>query len=245
MTGPVVLTRPSRSALPLRQALAAQGLDVLDWPGIELVAELPDSGLEGLIAALSVADAVAFPSPGAVAAAHGFLGDLGQALEAPGRRIYAQGKGTEAALAQAGCGAILVPPQSHAEDLADLIATTQAKNSQVLVLSGSLSSGVLDQALAQQGLQVRTLTLYTNRPPANLERPEQPVACAVFASPSAARNHLHANPWLRAVPAVAIGDTTGTWLKHDGAHTHVVVAAQPTLNALLDAVLATVKGSSA
>ena len=244
MTEPVVLTRPSRSALPLRQALAAQGLDVLDWPGIELIPTLPDGGLEGLIDALQTADAVAFPSPGAVAAAHQFLGDLGQALEAPGRRIFAQGQGTANALAQVGCDAVLVPTQSHARGLADLIASTEPKPSQVLVLSGSLSSGVLDQALVEHGLQVRTLTLYTNRPPANLQRREQPVSCAVFASPSAARNHLHANPWLRTVPAVAIGDTTGTWLKEDGAHTHVVVAAQPTVNALLEAVLGTVKGCS-
>lgn len=238
----VLLTRRHGEEAELRQKLQADGVEVLNWPGIELRPVSLMGGHESLGQALKRASAVVFPSPGAVACAWEQWPDLSQLLISLGLPVYGQGPGTMAQLIDWGLPDVRKPDRANAMGLADLISTDLGAGDHVVMLCGNLSLDVLPARLGQVGIAVEKLVIYENGAPMGLARQPEPLHCAVYASPSAARNHLAVNPWLRQVPAVAYGPTTGQWLREDGGMNLVQVAKTPSCHSLMEAVNLVLKG---
>ncbi len=240
----VLLTRAREDESQLRSHLTDQGLRVLQWPGVQLQPlELP-GGEAALGEALRSAEVIVFPSPGAVRCTWAQWPALGSLLGALGLRIYAQGPGTRAALEARGVLQVTTPLRTDAIGLADRIHRDVPPGTRVVLMVGNLAGDVLPRRLAAAGLSVARLVVYENRPPEDLAQPQCVVDCAVYGSPSAARNHLQNNPWLHAVPGVAYGPTTADWLMQNGDLPRVIVAEGPTWSAVFEAVNHVLKGST-
>jgi len=222
LTAPVVLTRAVGANDRLGAALTGRGIPWVEWPAVafDAVAVAPDA-LDGVTA-------LAFVSPAAVA--------MAGALRWPDVPRVAQGAGTALALVEAGDRADVVADPPDADGLAAaVIATVPA--GPVAIVRGDHGRDVAPERLRAAGYEVRPVTVYRNLEPADLGRPPQAVRAVVYASPSAVRRLLGANPWLRDVPAVAIGPTTAEAL---GDHPDVRIAASPTPEALLATLLESV-----
>jgi uroporphyrinogen-III synthase len=238
-----LLTRLVPDQVHLRAGLEGQGLDVLQWPGISLEPVMIRGGEKALGDALCQADAVVFPSPGAVRCAWLQWPQLGELLIALAPRIYAQGFGTRTALQARGIEQILTPLRTDASGLAARILDTEKSGARVVLMRGTLAGALLPQLLTDGGLVVDSLVVYANRRPEGLARSPRPLDCAVYASPSAAHNHLAENPWLQAVPGVAYGPTTARWLLERGQLAQVEMAREPSWHAVLEAIQRVLKGS--
>lgn len=241
--GCVLLTRAREDESQLRSGLMDQGLTVIQWPGVHLRPIALPGGEEALGHMLRRAKAIVFPSPGAVRCTWAQWPGLGRLLVALGLRIYAQGPGTRAALEARDVTHVTTPLRCDAIGLADRISQDVSPEDRVLLMVGSLAGDVLPRRLEAAGLCVERLVIYENRPPEGLAQPQQGIDCAVYGSPSAARNHLQNNPWLHAVPSVAYGPTTAHWLMQNGDLPRLVVAERPVWSAVLEAVNRVLKGS--
>jgi uroporphyrinogen-III synthase len=105
----------------------------------------------------------------------------------------------------------------------------------VTIICGDQARPNLVAELTAQGCRPVPLVMYHNRPPADLARDPIDLHAAIYHSPSAAQRQLHANPWLRHVPAVAVGKTTAAALQ-SGDHQQVIIAQSPAIAAIIAAV---------
>jgi uroporphyrinogen-III synthase len=217
MTDPVVLTRAPGRNDGLAAALRAAGVPTIEWPALAIVPLRPERLAERLRAPV-----LAFESPSAAEAV---------ADELPEEAVLvAQGPGTAAAL---GRSSVVADPPT-AEGLVAAVAAVAAPGAHVALVRGDKARDVALDGLRALGFEVDPLVVYANRAPADVAHPARPLSAVVYPSPSAVDRLLGANPWLRDVPAVAIGPTTAAAL---AGVARVVVAEAPTDEALRDAVL--------
>lgn len=218
---PVLLTREVRANAPLATALEGVGFSVLQWPGVVLHPVEPAAGAEATRRGLADADVVVFVSPTSVRAAVSVLGGLGPLIPV----AAAMGPATRDALNQAGVSAKWIAEPPSAVAMARVLTADLPFGARVHVLHGDRTRPELRGALEEAGMAHVGHLIYENRAPLDLARPSRALHAVVFSSPSAAQRHLAANPWLRNVPAVAIGATTAAWLEGEGCHPHVVRSA--------------------
>lgn len=233
---PVVLTRALGENQGLADLLAAHGVPSLEWPALRIEIVEPEGGAAAFAAALAEADAVGFVSPNAVRATVALLAPHGGLPRRP--TVVAQGPGTARALSEAGLRphALAAPPTAEGLILA-LLPIARLTGGAVVLPRGDRPLPTVVAGLTAAGVEVRTFTVYANRAPETLAYAPRPVRAAVFSSPSAVERLLGANPWLREVPAVAIGATTAAALR-DAGHDQVIIPPAPTEEALCGALLA-------
>lgn len=221
------------------RALRAAGLEVEQLPTLAttLVCE-PADALTALLAEASPWIAVTSAN-----AARGLAAAAGpQAAELAGARFAAIGPGSEAALAEAGWRAALVPEAASAEALADALLAAGVEA--VTFAHGNLAREALPERLAAAGVAVRRLCVYRTEPAARPADAARRLAVDVitFASPSAVRFLLElATPAereaLRTAASVAIGPTTAAAVRDAGLRL-AAVADPHTIDGLIEATLA-------
>lgn len=205
----VVLTRPRGQNGALVHALRARRIPVLEWPGIVVEAEphqVPRN-----------ADVVVFASPNAVR----------HCTSIPDGLLIAQGPGTARALKQrcANVHSVANPPRSSGV-IGAVVACIQPPAT-VAVVGGDLRSSSSASTLQAHGFRVEVVTVYRNVAPLKLTYAAVPLTAVAYASPSAAKRLIGANPWLLHVPAVAMGPTTADALTDLGA-VNISIASEPT-----------------
>ena len=222
MSRTILLSRQIADAEPLASELDARRYKPLIRPAIDLLA-LPQN--TAVTEALKQASVIALPSPNAARFAQPFL-TQSKAI------IWAQGKST--ALALGPTLSAQVSPGIYADDLAEAIAEAHP-GATVTICCGNLSRPRLAQALSASGCSVEQVELYENRCPRNLAFEATPLRAAIYFSPSAANRHVQANPWLRKVPAIAVGETTAQALQ-SGDFERVIQAPSPAIDDLIAVV---------
>jgi uroporphyrinogen III methyltransferase/synthase len=233
---PVLLTRDRFRDARLSEALEKRGFSVLQWPAIELRPRILKGGQTSLDEALDWADSLVFPSPGAVACVWRQWPDFSLGLRVRRLAVFAQGPGTKRALMQRGLETISVPQNHNSSGLAQCILENSGAGQRALLMVGNLARQELPELLRLGGLETRSLVVYDNCKPLSLARPQIPLACAVYASPSAARHHFEENPWLQGLACVAYGSTTSKWLENQSIPQRLEVADNPSWRAVLAAI---------
>lgn len=206
----VLLTREPPDNRPLRQALAARGVAVVELPCVATAYLQPPAPAPG-------AAAVTFSSRRGV---RGLVraGLAASVLDAAPRPLLgAVGAATAAELAAAGWQAELVADPPEGEVLAGMLVERLRPGARVLAVRGKLRAGGLDAVLRRAGLEVDSLEVYANEEPRVEQRPAFPLAAVFIASPSAARRLLAANPWMRSARFFCIGRSTERALAELGA----------------------------
>ena len=221
MSHPVLISRTEEDAAPLVAALSERGVDSIVWPALRFEARPVG---DDIVARLGNANALAVVSPRAMRFLAAALGE-----DQPDTPVFAQGEATAAAAPQLRA---LPARGPYAEDLAQRIIE-QCDPGLVIRLCGDRARDQLVDALASAGFRTESIVLYDNVTPPNMTRQPRPLRAAIFHSPSAVERQLAANPWLREVPAVAIGRTTAEAL-HSSDHPRVIVAASPAIAAIAE-----------
>lgn len=235
---PVVLTRAPEDNAGLARLLVQAGLPVLEWPAMATEDVVPDGGPAEIRDRLDRADGVVFTSRRGVDALCRLVGPGPVARALATRPAAAVGPATAERLAELGVTCSLTGSGRGAEDLVAALVTRFPAGSRVLIVRSLAAEDRLPELLAAAGLDVSVAALHRPVAPEPVRREPRRLAAVVAASPSAARQVVTWNPWLRRVPFVAIGATTERALREDLGVVRVSVAAAPTDEALCAAVRA-------
>lgn len=214
----VALTRSEEDNQPLRQALADQGIEVLQWPAAAFADVPVEPDREAVAHWLQLARAVTFTSRHGVAAWVRQMGTEG--LRRAGLVIGAVGEGTAAALRAHGVEVSVVAREpSTGATLAQLIADRLLPHKTVLVVQGRFARRELAEGLGHRGLDVRVATVYENavaEPPPVDPALLDPSTLIYAAAPSAVARLLQWYPEARRCRWAAIGPTTAQALADQG-----------------------------
>jgi len=188
----VLVVRARGQGLGLAEALAAEGMEPVLVPAIEIVAPESWCGLDAALVSIRSYDWVVFASANAVEAFAARAGRLGVGAQA--RRIAVVGPATAKAVESVlGQGVDLMPERYVAEDLADVLVPV-VKGASVLIVRAAVARDVLPASLAAAGAVVTVVEAYQNVVPAGsvaalrelfVDGPPDGVA---FTSGSTARN---------------------------------------------------------
>ncbi len=238
----VVLTRERADNAPLREALVARGVPVVEIPCVATVF-VPATLPAGPFAA------AAFTSRRGVLGLEraGLVEPLLAAGPGGGRpRIACVGAATAAELRRVGAEAEIVADPPTGEALARALAAHLAPGSAAALVRGNLSAHDIEGDLRRAGIGCSPIVVYENVAPEVPALRPFPVAAVVVASPSAARRLLAANPWLAAAAFAAFGATTERALRDLGAtRVHLTGTALPEQVARLEALCALAGGAGA
>ncbi|MDD5309597.1 MAG: uroporphyrinogen-III synthase [Deltaproteobacteria bacterium] len=239
-SGPaVVLTREAADNAPLKEALAARGVPVVEIPCVS-TAFVPATMPRGPFAAV------------AIASRRGVRGleraSLLPSLLASGpggsRPLLAcVGAATAGELVRFGIEADLVAEPPTGETLVRMLVSRLAPGSAVALARGNLTAHDIEGALVAAGIACAPIVVYENAEPVVPSLPAFPVAAVVVASPSAASRLLASNPWLAGAPFAAFGPTTERAVLDLGAqNVHVIGTALPEQVARLETLCAASRG---
>jgi uroporphyrinogen III methyltransferase/synthase len=213
----VVVTRASAQATGLRDALAAQGAEVLELPALR-VEQLDPAPLAAAVRRLGEYDWIVLTSQNAVS----LLWDVlrAAALDAralSGLRIACVGAATSDALLLRGLVADVVPVRFVAEAVLDALATRDdVRGRRVLYVAAEGARPVLPDGMRALGCTVDVVTAYRAVPDgAGADDLRAAIAsgrvdAVTFASASAVRGYVDAvgAELARRAPAVTIGPVT-------------------------------------
>ena len=234
----VVVTRAAGQAAELTDRLAAAGADVIEVPTIEVTD--PSDGGAALAAALGGLDGfdwVLVTSPNGVERLFGRLHD---ARDLAGVRVAAVGPATAAALAARGVRADVTARRSSGAGLAEEMPDPPGR---ALLVRAEVADPALVEKLVGRGWAVEEVAAYRTVPrtagPGLVERAARADA-VTFASGSAVESYLAAAGPAGVPPlVVCIGPVTADAARRAGLEV-AAVAARPTLDALVDAVVTAV-----
>ena len=239
----VVLTRSSEDNAPLRSALQARGVAVLEVPTVDVRAVGPEPDADTVDRWLTDARVAAFTSRNGVLS---FVKLLGAprltALQRGGGIIAAVGKSTAQVLQSEGIeGVVAVQEPMTGSHLAQVLAERlDGSAGPVLAFQGRHARPELVDGLRQRGIEARVVVVYENAVPAapgaNLLRACAAASAIFVAAPSAADRLLAWAPELRDRPFVAIGPTTAAELLARHGIEAATVAASPAAAAVLYAI---------
>lgn len=239
----VVLTRSSEDNAPLRAALQARGVAVLEVPTVDVRAVGPEPDAATVDAWMGSARAVAFTSRNGVQSFAKLLGSSRlTAFARDGGLIAAVGKATAQVLVSEGIEGVLAVHEpmtgSHlAEALADRL---EGGEGAVVAFQGRHARPELTDGLRQRGVEARVVVVYENAvpaaPAADLLRACAAAHAIFVAAPSAADRLLAWAPELRDRRFVAIGPTTAAELQARHGIQAATVASSPAAAAILGAI---------
>ncbi|MGN6228128.1 MAG: uroporphyrinogen-III synthase [Dyella sp.] len=203
----VVITRPVGAAAAMMRRVRAAGGQPLHVPGMAL-RTIDDASTRAALAAALRAERVIFTSPAAVRLAHA-LHPLPADCPAIG-----VGQGTARALSRAGVRAPLAPSRQDSEGVLALPALQSLRGTSVALIGGEGGRGLLREALAARGAELREVHVYRRVPPRLDRRHVEPLlhalppdACVLLSSAEAIghlRQQLPPDAWtaLRGITAV-------------------------------------------
>jgi uroporphyrinogen III methyltransferase/synthase len=158
----VLVTRSADQATPLCRQLEEAGAEVLLQPAIKIEAVKPSRPAADCLSRLHEFGWLTFSSANGVDYFFDLLNKLGQDARALGPcRVAAVGPSTRQALRQRNIVVDLMPPTFDAEHLARLLIP-QLNNSACLVIRGTRSRGVLEQAFTTSGVDWQSLVVYAS-----------------------------------------------------------------------------------
>jgi uroporphyrinogen-III synthase len=231
----VVLTRERADNVALARRLEEAGIEVLDYPCIETRFLPVDGAALAAPHGLEACAAVVFTSRRGVEAIAGAAVDWDRF---PGL-VAAVGEGT-ARTAERVLGRVpeVVSTDGTGATLGRMLGERLHPGGVVLHVRGRKTTGHLQAALVEAGLNVVEEVVYENASPALKPLDGVPDgAVAVFASPSAARRFFGANEALCGrIRPVAIGPTTAAALAEMGCDA-AAVAVRPELEELTTCIL--------
>jgi hydroxymethylbilane synthase len=251
----IVVTREPDRAAATVLALVDRGFAPRVVPAIRSAIDLEPAEARELLDAIDRADWVVVTSRTTVAALVRSARTSGRSLGAGTARWAALGAATERALRDAGVAVACRPERATAAALAEAVAVKGGER--VLIPGSDLADPALATALARRGSVVDRRVVHrtdigpaSSRPAAAeiLHDASRPVA-VVLASPSAVRGWLALADAVgapdagRAIPAVAIGPTTGAAVTAAGLSL-LAEAADATPGAIADATRAALGASS-
>jgi uroporphyrinogen III methyltransferase/synthase len=240
----VVVTRASAQASGLRDALAAQGAEVLELPALR-VEPLDPAPLAAAVRRLADYEWVVLTSQNAVALLWEALRAAGlDARALAGLRVACVGAATSDALLARGLAADVVPARFVAEAVLDaLAARADVRGARVLYVAAEGARAVLPDGMRALGCTVDVVAAYRTVPDgegaealqAALERGD--VDAVTLASASAVRGYVDAVgvDLARRAPAVTIGPVTS-----DAARAASIPVAAQATTATIDALVAAV-----
>ena len=226
----VILTRESGDNEKLARLVRVHGIEVIDYPCIEIRPVEPPAGK---IALPGRYDAIVFTSRRSVP----FFSRILRNDRLPeGTLIAAVGKKTAQTLAEAGMEAHVTTQEQTGEALGEALAERLKKGDRVLYVRGNLVTGTLKAILEKKGMDIDELIVYEN-----VELELEPLSigggCAVVcASPSAVRRFTRANPKLKDAQFIAIGPVTGKSMAEQGLKS-IITAEKPDNESLLSIIL--------
>lgn len=234
--------RGARVLLTCSEALQEEAAThVVDFGGIPvcrpLIRLVPASGAEAAVRRVAMFDWVALTSPAAVRIFTGLV----RASELDIRRvppILTCGPGCRAALAEAGLRAGLVPESAFStEALARCLTPGAFAGKRVLRFRSEKAGTRLEEALAENGAKVESVTLYDNLPVEDGETGLPPFDAVVFASASAVETYVRrfGASSLDGKTVAVIGKPTAAALRETGREPDAV-ARTATLTGTIDAL---------
>lgn len=231
----IVITRAHKQAEALAKAIGEQGGEVISLPLLE-IRDASDDGAElrSGLASLSSNDWLVVLSPNGARRIVGYIG--------PGTcHLAAVGTGTAAVFEDAGWTVDLLPTTSSSEGLLETFVDVTISGT-LLIAQAEDGRQNLADGLRQRGIDVRVVVAYRNLAAmvddaaAHLAREGDTV---VFASPSAVIRYVEV-VGIVPIKAVCIGFVTAGSARDAGFA--VTVAAAPTTDALLAALVSIQKG---
>jgi uroporphyrinogen-III synthase len=226
----VALTRTSSANRRMASDLESSGFSTLDWSAISL---LPiTEGAEAIPEALRSAQVLVFVSPGLVDVLE--IGWPGWTEWVSSTRIASMGPGTTLALRKVGVQAHFQADPPRAEGMLETLLREISAEIKIRILCGDRSRPDLLDGLREGGLEAEECVVYQSTAPESLQRTPRPLHAVVYGSPSSAERMLQANPWLYEIPAVALGPTTGGWLRSSGGHRRVLEAKVPDSKSVIE-----------
>ena len=239
----VVVTRARAQASELARRLAALGAEPIELPAIRIEPRIDTDEVRHAIEGVHAYALVCLTSPNGVHL-------LFEAMAARGRdaralanaSVAAIGAGTEAALAQYGVIADIVPERFVAEELVEALNKLDLAGKPVLIARAGKARELLPDALRKRGAEVDVVTLYETRAeqpdPAALERAQE-ADFITFTSSSTVKNFVeavdgHLPPDAR---IVSIGPVTSEAAREAGL-TVDVEAERHDIDGLVEALLA-------
>jgi uroporphyrinogen III methyltransferase/synthase len=192
----VVVTRARAQASELARRLSALGAEPIELPAIRIEPRIDTDEVRRAVEGIHAYALVCLTSPNGVQL-------LFEAMAAQGRdaralanaSVAAIGAGTEAALAENGVIADIVPERFVAEQLVDALAKLELEGKPVLVARAAEAREVLPDALRKRGAQVDVVPLYdtvAEQPdPEAIER-AQAADFITFTSSSTVKNFVQA-----------------------------------------------------
>jgi uroporphyrinogen-III synthase len=208
----IILTREPEDNAQLRKALTQRGIPVLEIPCLKVYYLQPP------VLAHPV-DVMVFTSRHGVKGWMEKLNAVGEKtantslLQPPNQPLFAAiGTATAQALEFYGFQAEIIAEKPQGEFLAQKIMARLSPPARIAMVQGDLRAGAVDEVLTARGFQLVSVPVYRNMVPKIPVITPCEVAAIFFASPSAAKRLLSANPWMCSCATFCIGNTTAVAL---------------------------------
>jgi len=239
----VIVTRARAQASELARRLDALGAEPVELPAIRIEPMIDSDEVRRAVQALHTYALVCLTSPNGVRLLWKAMVAQGRDARALGNAsVAAIGAGTEAALAEHGLLADIVPERFVGEELVEALNRLELRGKPVLVARAAEARELLPDALRKRGAEVDVVALYEtvaeSPEPEELERARD-ADFITFTSSSTVRNFLEASP--NGIPegakVVSIGPVTSQAAREAGL-TVDIEAERHDIDGLVEALLA-------
>jgi uroporphyrinogen III methyltransferase/synthase len=238
----VVVTRARAQASELARRLDALGAESVELPAIRIEPRIDSDEVRRAVESLHAYALVCLTSPNGARLLFEAMASQGRDARAlANASVAAIGAGTEAALAENGVLADIVPERFVAEELVEALEKLELAGKPVLIARAAEARELLPDALRKRGAEVDVVTLYETvaeaPDPEALERARD-ADFITFTSSSTVRNFMEAsaNGIPEGAKVVSIGPITSEAAREAGL-TVDVEAERHDIGGLVDALL--------
>ncbi len=251
----VAVTRPLHQAGELQRLIELEGGRAMLFPTIEILPPEDWTACDDAIDRLAEFDGVLFTSPNG---ATRFLERAASRGAGPasllGKKIFAVGDATAAALAALGIGATVAPGQSTAASMSKAIGAEKISGASFLFPTGDLTSPALADSLRLLGAAVSTVIVYRTCPAAaqNVDAffgavRDGQVDWITFTSPSTVHNFIRLfggqrTGVIRATTRIAVIGPTTAQAAEEAGLPPLATASRAGAGELVEAICAAVAG---
>lgn len=231
----VVLTRQSEDNKALKKLLIENKINVIEMPCFDIAYVKPDNEETKKLLRLDEYEAITFSSKHGVIGFFVWLETQAEIRNQIRPRIVAAvGPKTALKLAEKNWNADIIANPATGEQLAVELLLKIAPAARILAIRGNTSRDVSGKILSEKGCTIHKLTVYENRQPL-VNRVYEDYDLVVYTSPLGAKRFIEKNSEATKKKSVAIGTTTGDYLKELGMTPELSLNTDE--NALMDAIV--------